>query len=516
MFKKLRAGLSAVAVLAVTPAVLWAAGNWSTLPIVGSPAVCVSNVSGTGGPTAPYLIVPANTQGTTQGICGQTMPAGPIALTGSELIPADTGLSGGQPPQTVVIPSGLLGSATNRLIGGDFDTNLAQRLNSTKGVSALAATTPTAAIITADRWWVVAPVATVTTTIDSTVSSSTVAALNNTKALRIARTSGDAGGVVCVGQTLDTQAAAPLLGNNAVFSFWEKNGSTMSATNGQIVVNIDYTTVADGAGTQATLGYAGVNGSLFAQLDTGGTITGLTNATQGVTGLSPGTTGTVIAGLTSGYAAQIPASTTWTRYSVYANIPTTLTSSATPVTEVNVSICFTPAAATSVATDYIEIEGLQLEAASSAVTANLPAGIVSPKAFQRRDAATEHNLEYYYWYFNYENQALVTGVSGTSCLDVTTSLLACTLSFPVQMRIVPSVKFTDGFQAFSSTAYTTAQALTSLAVYTQTITSVPSASEIMFKGVCGSGGCPAAGTANFLFSLGTSSSTGIISASAEP
>jgi hypothetical protein len=122
--------------------------------------------------------------------------------------------------------------------------------------------------------------------------------------------------------------------------------------------------------------------------------------------------------------------------------------------------------------------------------------------------------QFYYWYFNYENQTLQAAITGTSCLDVTTSLVACTLSFPVQMRIVPSVKFTDGFQAFTSTAYTTAQALTRLAVYTQTLTLVPSAAGIMFK--ASGTTIPAAGTANILFSLGTSSATGIISASAEP
>ena len=508
--RALRGGLLTLACLLVAPVGLWAAGNWSTLPIVGSPSVCVSNVSGTGGPTAPYLIVPGSTQGTTQGICGQVMPAGPIALTGSELIPADTGLALGAPPQTVVIPSGLLGSASNRLVGGDFDTNLAQRLNTAKGITALANVTPTAAIITADRWWVVSPLAAVTTTIDSTAATSTVPALQNLKALRVARTSGGAAGQICVGQTLDTQAAAPLLGNNAIFSFYEESGATAPLS---LTVNVDYASAADAAGTQATLGYAGGNGSLFALGDTGLLSTGPTNMTRAIAGVSPGTTGTISAGVAT---LPVAAASTWARYAVYAPIPLTIPGTTTPVTNVSVSICWTPTATTSVTTDYIEVEGLQLEAASSAVTANLPAGIVSPKGFQRRDASVEHLYEYYYWYFNYESQSLQSAITGTSCLDVTTSLLACTLSFPVQMRIVPSVKFTDGFQAFSSTAYTTAQALTSLAVYTQTLTMVPSAAGIMFKAVCGSGGCPAAGTANILFALGTSSATGIISASAEP
>ena len=46
--------------------------------------------------------------GTAGAYCAQTVPAGPPILTGSEIIPMDTGLAGGAPPQTVVIPSTLL------------------------------------------------------------------------------------------------------------------------------------------------------------------------------------------------------------------------------------------------------------------------------------------------------------------------------------------------------------------------------------------------------------------------
>ena len=507
--RSLRGGLLTLACLLVAPVGLSAAGNWSTQPIVGSPSVCVSNVSGTGGTTAPYLIVPGSTQGTTQGICGQVMPAGPIALTGSELIPADTGLALGAPPQTVVIPSGLLGSATNRLVGSNFDTNLAQRLNTTKGVTALATLSPTAAVITADRWWVIAPAAGVTATIDSTAATATVPGLNNTKALRIARTSSGAAGIVCVGQTLDKVAAAPLIGNNAIFSFYEESGATAPLS---LTVNVDYFTAADTAGTQATLGFAGGNGSLAALGDVGLASAGPTNFTRAIVGVSPGTTGTVS---TAGVATlPVAAASTWNRYAVYAPIPVNAPGTTTPVTGVSVSICWTPTATTAVTTDWIEIEDAQLEAASSAVTANLPAGIVSPKAYQNKLASVEQQDQYYYWYFNYENQTLVAPVAGTSCLDVTTSLGACVLTFPVQMRVTPSVKFTDGFQLFTSTAYTTLGAGSTLAVYTQTLTSVPSPSAIAFK--LSATTTPAAGTANWLFSLGTSSATGIISASAEP
>ena len=493
------AAVLSLGLLPQTKNALAGAGYYTaTLPIVGGAAYCGSY-----------------TTGATGQICAQTIPAGPPAMTGLELFPVDTQLGSGNMPTSAAVPAGLLGSSLNRLIGGDATTNLNQRSNTAKGVTALATLSPTAAVITADRWWAIAPAAGLTYTVDSTVSSSTVPGLNNTKAFRLARTSSGAAGVACFGQTLDTAAAAPLIGNNAVFSFWEKNGATQSATNGNIVVNIDYTTATDATATQGTLGFAGTNGALFAKLDTGGTITGLTNGTQGVTGFSSGTTGALTAGLTNGFSGTIAASTTWTRYSVFATIPATVTSSNTPVTQVSVSICWTPTAATAVTTDYIELEGLQLEAKPSTVTASLPNGVISPSAFVRRDAAFEQLLQYYYLYFLYESQTLVAPVPFTSCTTTTsTTAGVCNVSFPVPMRIAPAMAYTNGFQLFTSTAYTTLGAAAGLATYANTLTTVPSNTGIMMTATATT--LPAVGLANFLMQLGTSSATGIISASAEP
>lgn len=97
------AGLLAVA-LTVGSTIVYAAGNYSTYPIVGGASFCASTVSGAssfGGNTGQG-------QGTNGSICAQTVPAGPPALTGTEVIPMDTGLANGAPPQTVVIPSTLL------------------------------------------------------------------------------------------------------------------------------------------------------------------------------------------------------------------------------------------------------------------------------------------------------------------------------------------------------------------------------------------------------------------------
>ena len=501
MKKKLLLGLVA---LAAIPSLVYANGVWNGLPIVGDPGntTCLSYGS---------------TPSTSPGNCNQYSPTGPSGVTGNEMIPADTG---GNNPATIYIPASVLGNSTNRLIGGDMTTNLAQRLSTAKGVTALATLSPTAAVMTADRWWVIAPAAGVTVTIDSTASSAVIPGFNNTKALRVARTSSGAAGIVCVGQTLDRAASFPLIGNNAVFSFYEENGSTQSATGGNITVNIDYTSAADTAGTQATLGFAGGNGSKFALGDAGqaGTPTNYTNA---VTGLSSGTTGSITSGV-----ATIKASTAWNRYSVWAAIPTNVPGTTTPVTSVSVSICWTPTATTAVATDYIEINGMQLEAkpgatslipsgGSTVVSALATNGITAPSVYEKRLASVEAMYQYSYLYFLYENQSLVAPVPYTSCTTTTSTTAGmCQVSFPVPMRIVPAISYTDGFQAFTSTAYTTLGALSSLATYVNTLTTVPSNTAFMFKFAATT--LPAVGTANFLMQLGTTSSTGIISASAEP
>ncbi len=485
--KKLLLGLAILAI----PSIAYAAGAFNGFPIVGDPGntTCLSFGNG--------------------GVCNQFSPQGPNGTTGNELIPADTGFNN---PATVLIPSGLLGNYTNRLIGGDMTTNLNQRPSTTKGVASLATLSPTAAVITADRWWTIAPAAGVTVTIDSTAATAVIPGLNNTKALRLARTTSGAAGNMCIGQTLDAAASQPLIGNNAVFSFWESNGPAQSATAGNFTVNVDYTSAADAAGTQATLGFAGANGSLFALGDVGLLSAGPTNMTRAIAGFSDGTTGTITAGV-----ATIKGSTTWTRYGVYAPIPVNVPGTTTPVTSVSVSICFAPILTTAITTDWIEVNGMQLEAKPGATvpaSVLLPNGITSPSAFERRPAAIEQALSLYYWYYVFENQTQVTAVPYTNCVTVTTTTVAmCQVSFPEAMRVTPVVKFTDGFQLFTTSAYTTLGAGTSLAIYSNTVVTVASSKGFEMSVTAT---VPAVGLGNILMQLGTSSATGIISASAEP
>lgn len=480
--------VTAAALVAAAP-LAWAAGLFNGFPIVGGASYCDgSSVAGVPGTTA---------------VCNVTVPAGPSGLTGTEMIAAD---APGGSAQTVLIPSSLLGSSTNRLIGGDMTTNLNQVSSTTKGIATLV-TSPTAAKISADRWWVIAPAAGVTVTVDSTAATAVIPGLNNTKALRIARTTSGAAGIICTGQTLDQAASAPLIGNNAVFSFYESNGAAMSATNGAFTVNVDYTSAADAVATQATIQFAGANGSLFALGDVGLLTAGPTNMTRGIAGLSPGTTGTVAAGV-----ATIPGSTTWSRYSVYAPIPVNIPGTTTAVTSVSVSICWAPILTTAITTDWIEIDGMQLEAKPSTATANMPAGVISPTAFERRPAALEQALQQYYWYYNYEQQSLGLATEGV-CANLSTTTVNCVLPFPVAQRIVPLCKFTDGFQAFVQVGQTSINALSGLALPTA-LASVVSNKGLTFKAAATTVG--AAGTVNEWMSLGTSSATGIISCSSEP
>lgn len=76
MFKKI--GL--VLALVVTGSIYAGAQMWSNFPQVGGAAYCITYVNG---------------------VCQQTVPAGPSALTGSETVPMDTNLSNGRSPQTV-------------------------------------------------------------------------------------------------------------------------------------------------------------------------------------------------------------------------------------------------------------------------------------------------------------------------------------------------------------------------------------------------------------------------------
>src|SRR5208337_418394 len=388
-------------------------------------------------------------------------------------------------------------------------TNLAQRLSTVKGVSSLANIGITAATMGADGWWLYSTGSNVTETMASGTTE-LLPDLQTTHALRIARPSGATpSGAICTGQTLDQATSAAFLGKNAVFSFYGLNGATQSATAGAVTVEISYSSGAAAAGTQATLGYAGSEGSKYAIGANGATFgtSGPTNQTAAVPVLSNGTVGTVGA---NGFAT-IPMSTTWGRYSVAAPIPLVIPGTTTSVTDLSVEVCFLPTATTAVATDWIELQGLQLEAKPSTATASLPNGVTSPSAFDRRPAWSEAQIEYSYWYYLFEAQVAGGITVYAPCEGVAANTNAnCLISYPAPMRITPAVKFTDGFQVFTTNAETAITACTGLALSTSYAT-VANNRQALIN--CNAG-TVVVGSANFLSSLGTTSSSGIIVASA--
>lgn len=444
--------------------VAFAAGYFPGWPIVGAPSYCVSqNTAGVPG-TAPQ--------------CTVTAPAGPPALTGSELIPADTQATSG--PTTVLIPQVMVGgfnAKKNKIIGGDFATNLWQR-----GTTPVSAASPTTAVLGADRFYAYSA-STQVTVIKETAAADTIPASGLYASMRVQRPSAQTGtGAVCVGQVLDKVAANDLIGLNAVLSFYALAGANLSSLNSNLVATVAYYTAADSA-------TPGTNTGTFAA----GTITGYQAA---VAGASSGTTGTVASG-----AATVPVSTTWTRYSVYAPIPTA-NASGTAVTGVGISICFTPVG-TAGTNDWIELEGVQLQAMPSAVTSALAAGVTSPTGFERRTAAEEAVYQQYYT----QSGGLGAEVNGAfyqagGCQATGNANFGIT--FPTPMRTAP----TAATSTLTAGGYSikTAAAVTAIGTIT-----LPAAS-VYGVTLNSSGAC----TATLPYQLVGTNTTGLILFSAEP
>lgn len=421
-------GLAALSTMAI------AAGSWSTWPVIGGDSFC-------GGFTT----------GATGQVCSTTIPAGPPAITGAETAPVDTNLPGGGQPQSASLPVSLFGSInakTNRLIGGDFATNLWQR-----GTTPLSAATPTTSTIGADRWPVYSSGNTVTVT-KQTGAADTIPTIGLYASMRVSRPSGTNATEICTGQILDKDAASPLIGNNAIFSFYALAGAGFAAVNtgSPVNVTIAYWTAADSATPLA-------NTDTFMK----GTITGYTAAVGGV---SPGTTGTVASAV-----AAVPISTTWTRYSVWGKIPATNTAG-TAVTGVGVKICYTPASGTGGTTEWFEVEGAQLQPMPSTVGNTLANGVTAPTGFQRRNSADEALMQYRYTWGPGQETIGAFYVNG---LCVATGNITFPFRPPVPMYIEP----TTATSTLTAGTYSIQTAATVVGIGTMTITAAASENRII-------------------------------------
>jgi hypothetical protein len=114
-------GMLAVGVLAASTAAVFAAGNWSTLPLVGGASYCASTVTGTGNLSG----VTGQGQGTIGSICGQTVPAGPATFAGTEVVPMDLATPGATPTALGAQPATALVNINQLGQGAVFDSTSA-------------------------------------------------------------------------------------------------------------------------------------------------------------------------------------------------------------------------------------------------------------------------------------------------------------------------------------------------------------------------------------------------------
>ena len=328
MTTKYRGLAIGLAALVASVGLVYGAGNYETLPIVGQPAQCVSTVSGAGGFNPQGNVGGGGATGQGQAasgsLCAQTLPAGPPLLTGSEIIPADTGQ---QIPATVTIPVALLGnfSGTPRNYLDNGSLNVQQR-----GTGTITCGTTSGVPSSAygpDRWGCDANVASGAgrTAIVTTASllPAGFASVNT-----VFRTSGALTQPICQIQEIPTAKATALQGKTVTFSFYAAALAGLSADNGNLIT----ASIITGTGSDQGLG----------------TMTASPAITPAWTGVASPVSQQVIT-----------ITTTPTRYSVTGVI-------GSAVTEAAVAVCFTPTATGAGATDGFSDTGLQLEVAPSA------------------------------------------------------------------------------------------------------------------------------------------------------
>src|SRR3984885_4785386 len=396
------------------------------MPILGGPSYCVTTVNG---------------------VCQQTVPAGP-GLTSNETVPADTNAVPPGGIQSGKIPVAVLYNDFNGLIGGDFGQNLWQRFNGQTGAAAFAAITPTSATMTADGWYVIEQLnstaaQTVTVTKQTGVADQPP---GSSASYRLQRPNAQTlTNQVCVGQLLPDDSSDPYINTvasttnvppagvrTAIFSVEMLAGANFSSAGVNMIIASH--SAAD-VTTGATSGQ-GTNTATFASSLTG--TQNISNYTENINTL------------------MIP-TTSWTRYSVAVQIPYYITGT-TQTLGVGVKLCVTPVG-TAGANDWVEFGNAQLEYRGGTTTASSP--------FKRLALASEWNREYARYWSLFESgagTAVYCAGQGT-----TTSGFNVVCPFPTQMRITPVVSPTTA-GGFSINAAGTDKVITNFnnATVTQT------------------------------------------------
>jgi len=458
MLKRYRSAAVGLGALLITGSIAWAAGLYSTLPIVGSAAFCGSTGSGAGGFNAAGTGGGSGATGQGQAssgsICAQTIPAGPPFLTGQELVAADTQIGANGNPQTVRIPITALGNygGTPRNFLGNGALNITNT-NGTSTVTCATTSAPTTAALSADRWICDANV-TSGAGRSAIITASPAPPAGFTNSVKLFRTSGALTQPICSWSAVPSKRATQLAGQTVTFSVNMAALAGLAADNGGVANLV----VISGTGTDE-----GLNGSWTAS-----------------PAITPAWTGIATAVNTS-----VALTTTFARFATSASIPST-------ATEVGVGVCFTPTATGAGATDGLAWTGAQLEVGAAA------------SAFETQPAEAEL-LDAQQFYYKITEGAI--GSVRALGFSSTTSLVEALLQFPVTMYKAPTMGYTAGFAATTTTAGGTFANCT--AIRTSTLQAfAPDANRVMLE-CTSTAAFSAAGSPNY---LGDNGGSGVITA----
>lgn len=408
-------------------------------------------------------------------VAGNAPYAFTIPLTGSEQLPADTLLAAGQAPQSEAITTNQLATfaaaqaaSWNALIGGDASTNLFQR--GTTGSSV----TTTVTFGGPDRWAYWSGTGTAMTVSQSNTAAALPAGFSQT--FRMQRTAAQTGVVqMCMAQEVESVNSYQFQGKTAELDFNVYTGANFSASPIQMTAYIIYGTGTDEGMQKLAFGLnAGGGGSAG--------WTGQANATAAVINLT--------------------AVSTASRVAAIASIPAT-------ATEVGVALCYTPVG-TAGTTDALYFAGIQLgQSASNSGLASATVGYncasIACKPFERRTQGLETALQQRYYY------RLTEGAASTwraPCEIDTTSIAICLITFPVTMRVAPTMTYSTGFAATNIVTAVSCTALTTSAVPTSNAANT----QNVLVDCASSAGFSAASTAAM---FGDNAGTGIVQANAE-
>ena len=448
--RRYRGAAIGLCALLVTGSLAWAAGNWSTLPVVGSAAFCGSTVTGAtsfGGATGQG-------QGTGGSLCAQTIPAGPPFLTGTETVPADTHINGTASPQTVNIPVTALGNygGTPRNFLGNGALNITNT-NGTSTVTCATTSAATTAALSADRWMCDANV-TSGAGRTAIVTSSPSPPAGFTNVMKVFRTSGALTQPICTWSAVPSKRATQLAGQTVSLSVNMAALAGLVADNGGIANLV----VITGTGTDE-----GLNASWTAS-----------------PAITPAWTGIATAVNTA-----VTLTTTFGRVATSASIPST-------ATEVGVGLCFTPTATGAGATDGFAWTGIQLEVGTAASN------------FETQPSETEL-LDAQQFYYKITEGAI--GSVRAMGFSSTASLVEGLLQFPVTMYKAPTMGYTAGFAATTTTAGGTFANCT--AIRTSTLQAFAADANRVMLECTSTAAFSAAGSPNY---IGDNGGSGIITA----